>query len=78
MAKTTYLSCEENGMAGAERIAAMYRKPGELNMAISLSGAVLFLQVRHMERLRRAIRLSWMITSLQSISTGKPILKEQN
>ena len=28
MAKTTYLSCEENGGAGAERIAAMYRKPG--------------------------------------------------
>ena len=28
MAKTTYLSCEENGRAGAERIAAMYRKEG--------------------------------------------------
>ena len=28
MAKTTYLSCEENGMAGAERIAAEYRSKG--------------------------------------------------
>lgn len=28
MAKTTYLSCEENGRAGAERIAEMYRSQG--------------------------------------------------
>ena len=28
MSKTTYLSCEENGMAGAERIADIYRSQG--------------------------------------------------
>ena len=28
MAKTTYLSCEENGEAGAQRIADMYRARG--------------------------------------------------
>ena len=28
MAKTTYLSCEQNGREGAERIAQMYRNQG--------------------------------------------------